>query len=93
MIMFRMWVTQETIPVKKKWSPQQDLFQSLNLENNGASISRQNNDEAPEFHDAETYLIIVEPELNETNLDTNLSTNMIIQTPYVEKNHPSENII
>ncbi|XP_076956395.1 uncharacterized protein LOC143631538 [Bidens hawaiensis] len=71
----------------------QDLFQRLNLENNGASTSGQHNDEVPEFHDAEADLIIEEPELNETNLDTNLSTDMIVQTPYVEKNHPSENII
>ncbi|XP_076940235.1 uncharacterized protein LOC143609346 [Bidens hawaiensis] len=67
-------------------------FQNLNMGNDVASTSTQNVEEAT-MYDESSDLIIEEPDHNDSNLDTNITLNQIIQTFSVQRNHPAKNII
>ncbi|XP_076890707.1 protein CHROMATIN REMODELING 24-like [Bidens hawaiensis] len=59
------------------------LFRNLNIGNNVAFSSQQTTEEAPEFHDATADLIIDESDLNDTNIDSNISTgHVFVFNPY-----------
>ncbi|XP_076937937.1 uncharacterized protein LOC143605853 [Bidens hawaiensis] len=71
----------------------ESLFQSLNFGNDIASTSQQNGDEeAAQVNNETTDLVIEEADLNDTNIDSNMSLEQLVQTSFVKRNHPPENI-
>lgn len=54
------------------------------------ALTTTQNVEETTMNNESSYLIVEEPDLNDTNLDSTITTNQVIQTSSVGKNHPAE---